>query len=86
MYALQMLAVMRAQELEREARARHQRRELTESHMTRERHGFRERLISWAVGAGHRRGAAGSQVSGIGRPPRAEGTIAPACVTCSATC
>ncbi len=46
MYALQMLALMRAQELEREARARRQRRELTESDVSGERHGARERLIS----------------------------------------
>ncbi len=82
MYALQMVALMRAEELEREARARHQRRELTESHVTREGYGLRERLVSWAVGADLRRGASGSHVSGVGRPARAEGTIAPACATC----
>ena len=80
MYALQMLALMRAQELEREARARRQRRELTESDVSGERHGARERLISWSIRTGLRRDAAGSHVSGIGRPARADGTIV--CATC----
>ena len=82
MYALQMLALMRAQELERETRARRHRRELDESHVSGERHGLQERLISWSIRAGLRRDAAGSHVSGIGRAPRAEGRIAPACATC----
>ncbi len=82
MYALQMLALMRAQELERETRARRHRRELDESHVAGERHGVRERLTSWSIRARLRRGVAGSAVSGIGRAPRAEGTIAPACATC----
>ena len=79
MYALQMLALMRAQELERETRARRHRRELDESHVSGERHGVRERLTSWSIRTHLRRDVAGSPL--FGRAPRAEGTIAPACAT-----
>ena len=48
MYALQMLALMRAEELEREARARRQRQDWADAQAAGKRHGLRDRLNSRA--------------------------------------
>ena len=58
MYALQMLALTRAEELEREARARRQRQDWADAQAAGKRHGLRDRLTSWSNRAGLRRDTA----------------------------
>ena len=82
MYALQMLALMRADEFEREARARRQRHDWADARAAGDRRGLRDRLTSWSSRADMRDDTAGSRVSGVGRPIQAGCTTAPACATC----